>query len=783
MTGPTAAVVAAAAWVGALVGSWVGFGSLSLTWVAVGLAVVLVVGLVVALVVSGSTRGQSTPRHAALEGAARRMRWTMVAAVITALVAGIGGASRAVSIVDGTLADRVTGDPTGAASAMAVELDVVMAGDPPPGASGGRWARAQLRALSAPGAPPAGSRERVVLRSGAPTPPMGTPTRVSGLASPIDGDAAAWFARQGAAVEVRVVDLQGTGTPPGWLAATTWLRERLRTVASAALDEARASLLTGLVTGDVRGQPAALADAVDAAGLSHLVAVSGSNVAMVVGGVLGACLLIGLGRRVGWGASLVTVWWFVVLVRAEPSVLRAALMASLVLVAALLGRLRDTGHLLSVAVLLAVLLDPLLAGRIGFVLSVAATVGVLVVTPRVRRILPGPEGLRTVLAATIGAQVAVAPVLLLVGGHVGVSALLANVVAVPAAAVGSVIGVGAALVATFAPGAAVLFGWLAGLPLAVVVWAAETFAGPVGQQVDRAAPWVLGPALLGWLVVVAVRTGMVGRRTAGGASGAVATVAIVAVVVLGSPAGTLGEGVVLVALDVGQGDAVLVGDGAAGWMLVDGGPDPAALRQALRRHDVDALRLVVLSHPHDDHQRGLDGLFDDIDVGALVVGPLTPSTSEDPDGVVAQAEAAGVAVQLVHEGAGWRFGTTDVQVLSPPAGGIALDANESSVVLGLRVDGGASALLTGDAEAIAQMRLLAAPEVIDIDVIKVPHHGGDTNAEGFLSATTPQVAVISVGEDNPFGHPHPDVLADLVGVDVRRTDLAGDVVVPLHGGP
>ena len=239
----------------------------------------------------------------------------------------------------------------------------------------------------------------------------------------------------------------------------------------------------------------------------------------------------------------------------------------------------------------------------------------------------------------------------------------------------------------------------------------------------------------------------------------------------------------LVALDVGQGDAVLVGDGAAGWMLVDGGPDPAALRQALRRHDVDALRLVVLSHPHDDHQRGLDGLFDDIDVGALVVGPLTPSTSEDPDGVVAQAEAAGVPVQLVHEGAGWRFGTTDVQVLSPPAGGIALDANESSVVLGLRVDGGASALLTGDAEAIAQTRLLAAPEVIDVDVLKVPHHGGDTNAEGFLAATTPEVAVISAGEDNPFGHPHPDVLADLAGVDVRRTDLAGDVVVPLHGGP
>ncbi|WP_108665455.1 ComEC/Rec2 family competence protein [Euzebya rosea] len=770
MTGPTASVVAAAGWAGALVGSWVGFGSVSSSW-AIGLAGVLLFGAMLGVV---ARRGPEVGQRSG-----RQVRWTVVAAVLTAVVAGIGGAGRAAAVVGGPLAQRVRGDAAAAASDVAVQLDVVMVGDPQPGALGGWWAFARVTTLTVPGEAPVTTRERVVLRSTAPSPPMGAPASAAGLAAAIDGDAAAWFARQGAAVEVRAIELHALGGPPAWLATTTWLRERLRTVAGRSLDEARASLLTGLVTGDVRGQPASLADAVDAAGLSHLVAVSGSNVALVVGGMLGACLLFGVGRRAGWAVSLATVWWFVVLVRAEPSVLRAALMASLVLVAALLGRLRDTAHLLAVAVLLAVLLDPLLAGRIGFVLSVAATIGVLVVTPRVRELIPGPNGLRTVLAATIGAQATVAPVLLAVGGHVGASALLANVVAVPAAAVGSVLGVATALLATVGPTTAVAVGRLAGGPLSVVVWAAETFGGSVGQQVDRVAPWVLGAGLLGWMVVRAVRAGVVAPRLAGGASGAVASVAIVVVVLVGAPAGTLGEGVVLVALDVGQGDAVLVGDGTAGWMLVDGGPDPVALRQALRRHDVDTLRLVVLSHPHDDHQAGLDGLFDDMDVGALVIGPLAPTAVEDPDGVVAQAEAAGVDVQPVHEGSAWRFGRLDVRVLSPPPGGIALDANESSVVLGLRVDGGASALLTGDAEVIAQTRLLSAPELIDVDVLKVPHHGGATNAEGFLAATTPAVAIISTGAGNPFGHPHPDVLTDLVGVDVRRTDLDGDVVVAL----
>ena len=103
-------------------------------------------------------------------------------------------------------------------------------------------------------------------------------------------------------------------------------------------------------------------------------------------------------------------------------------------------------------------------------------------------------------------------------------------------------------------------------------------------------------------------------------------------------------------------------------------------------------------------------------------------------------------------------------------------------MLRLDADAGGSALLTGDAEVIAQTRLLGDPAIVDVDLLKVPHHGGATNADGFLAATTPTTAVISAGQGNPFGHPHPDVLADLAGVDVRRTDLAGDVTVPLERG-
>jgi competence protein ComEC len=229
---------------------------------------------------------------------------------------------------------------------------------------------------------------------------------------------------------------------------------------------------------------------------------------------------------------------------------------------------------------------------------------------------------------------------------------------------------------------------------------------------------------------------------------------------------------VLVALDVGQGDAMLVGDPTAGWILIDGGPDPDVLADALRRRRVDRLAAVVATHPHADHTAGLAHPLTAMPVGALLVGPTGRQ-----DGALVAA-AGDVPVLDVAAGDAWAHGDLRLQVLSPPATGLGTDPNDNSLVIRVDVTGGRSVLLTGDAEVVPQLLLTDDP-LIDVDVLKVPHHGGATNHPGFLDATSPQIAVISVGPDNPFGHPHPDVLADLDGVDVRRTDLHGDIALDL----
>lgn len=783
-------LLAGTAWLGAWVGIALvrGGAGLALPLTPV-LASAVAICLAVLLVLLATRPGSSGPAS----GTRAHPRARLVGAVaMTALVAGVGGAARATAITAGPLAAAVT-DPAVTALAetdagvtddadgrgRAVRLTGRVDGDA--GQRDGRWqVPVTISEVTVAGQPTVGSSERVLLRTGDDEPPaMGSAVLLRGVATPVPAAAAGWRFTQRIAVEVRSVEVTVVGAPAWWIATTSHLRDRTAEAAARHLPVERSSLLSGLVVGDTSQQPAALADAMRASGLSHLVAVSGSNVALVVGGVVGLLLLLGAGRRPATGVALLATWWFVVLVRAEPSVVRAAVLATLVAGAVLVGRVRHGRHLLASAVLLALLADPLLAVTLGFALSVAATAGVLWLAPPLVARLPGPRPLVVTLGATVGAQVAVAPVLLAVGGQVGLSAVPANLVAIPAAAVASTLGVTAALLAPVSLPAAAVVAGLAGPALGMVTWPAATFAGPTGQAVDRALP-ALVLVLAAWSAGRWLRAQEDPRlRRVGRLAGPV-VLGLLVLLLRSPPAAPPVLTPQVVVLDVGQGDAVLVGDPSAGWMLVDGGPDPGRLRSALRRHGVDRLAAVVVSHPHDDHDAGLEGLLGHLPVAMVVVGPPAGDPPTSP--LVAQATAAGVPVHRVHAGMGWRHGTIAVRVVSPPARGIADDANESSVVLRLDADAGGSALLTGDAEVIAQTRLLGDPAIVDVDLLKVPHHGGATNADGFLAATTPTTAVISAGQGNPFGHPHPDVLADLAGVDVRRTDLAGDVTVPLERG-
>lgn len=384
------------------------------------------------------------------------------------------------------------------------------------------------------------------------------------------------------------------------------------------------------------------------------------------------------------------------------------------------------------------------------------------------------------IGATVGAQLGVAPVLLTAQGGVPLGSLPANLVAVPAAAIASAVGVTAALVAQVLPDVGSLLAGLARPALDIVLWSGHTFADSASLRPEHLA----GPALLGLIGVVIVR-----RRLP-----RVATVGLVTVVVgaaVGSPFARPVQVDVLslTALDVGQGDAMLVevpatAETGVARMLVDGGPDQKLALRALRTRGVAFLDAVVVSHPHADHTDGLPAVVASLGVGAVVVGPRPPAEMDEaaPSAVAVTGMAVQRDVPVIRVAAGQRFrlGAAVVEVLSPTADrSLGRDPNDNSLVLRVASPDG-SILLTGDVEQAAQTRLLGRPDLLRADVLKVPHHGGNTNADGFLDAVAAHTAVIGVGTDNDYGHPHPDVLADLAGTTVLRTDDGGTLTTTVH---
>jgi competence protein ComEC len=254
----------------------------------------------------------------------------------------------------------------------------------------------------------------------------------------------------------------------------------------------RAALTRGLVIGDDRDEPAAMVERFREAGLSHLTAVSGQNVALLLAA---AGPLLRRARPVArWAVTIGLIGWFVVLTRAEPSVLRAGAMAALSATAFVLGRQAEPLRLLALAVTALLLLDPLLAWSVGFWLSVGATAGVTIgatqLAPRLGRL--GPLALP--VAVTIGAQVGVALPSLLVFGRLSLIGTVANLVAVPVAGLVMLVGLPACLVAGAAPPlASVLMA-----PVGWGVWWVDAVA-TVGAAAEPPAPW----SWLGWLVVAA----------------------------------------------------------------------------------------------------------------------------------------------------------------------------------------------------------------------------------------------------------------------------------------
>ncbi|MEU6817028.1 ComEC/Rec2 family competence protein [Streptomyces sp. NPDC046860] len=581
------------------------------------------------------------------------------------------------------------------------------------------------------------------------------------------------------------------------------LRAGLREATGELPPDARA-LLPGLVVGDTSRITPELDDAFKATDLAHTLAVSGSNLTILLALLIGPPGMAGLAERRGLapllGLSLRTTALlagaltlaFVIVCRPDPSVLRAAACGAVALLALATGRRRSLVPALAAAVLLLVLYDPWLSRSYGFVLSVLATGALLLLAPRwsgalLRRGVPArlAEG----LAAAAAAQAVCAPVVAVLSARVSLVAVPCNLLVEAAVAPATVLGFAALAAAPVSMPLAKALAWSAGWPAGWIAAVARTGAAQPGAGVDWPGGWP--GALL--LAVVTVALVLLGRRLIRHPwwCGALALLLLLVVVrpapltraVTGWPPPDWRFAL----CDVGQGDAAVLSAGPGTAVVVDAGPDPAPVDRCLRELGITRIPLLVLTHFHADHVGGLSGVLRGRTVAAIETTTFA-EPADQAESVRREAAAHHIPLTTAAAGEERRAGPLGWQVLWPPSGHVPPDApNDASVALLVRT-AGLRLLLLGDLEPPAQQELLRTPEAADlshVDVLKVAHHGSAYQDPDLLHLAAPRVALISCGTGNPYGHPAPSTVTALrsTGATVLRTDRDGALALTGTGGP
>lgn len=589
-----------------------------------------------------------------------------------------------------------------------------------------------------------------------------------------------------------------TAPGPQWRVRAR-LRDGLVTAAGAGTGaHTGTDLLPGLVVGDTAHVDPELTDAMRTVSLTHVTAVSGSNITIVAGVVL----LASAALRWPWSLRLLptaaVTAGYVFVVGPEPSVLRATAMAALLAV----GYLRPTGTptlaLLASAVTLLLIGRPHLATEIGFGLSVCATAALVVLAPPLTRRLCDrgvPRLLAAALAVPTAAQLGCAPLLIVLDPRMSPWSIAANALAGPAVAPATVLG----LCALALEGAAGLLRDASGGALPVLTGPLTVLARATGGLGAAAAWWItliarccarLPGASVGWpggVGGIAVSLGLVlgiailllARRRLRGLGLVVACACAIAGV--GAPLLTAsGRGAwSLLVCDVGQGSAALLRsrDGPrAHALLVDTGDDPERLQECLRGAGLTRLT-IALSHFDRDHVGALPTALAAVDEARVLIPQALAATAD----AQATAQTADVAPPLT---AGQSVdpalvppGVT-VEVLWPPlAPRSAEDGNAASLVLLVEVDG-LRVLLPGDVGEREQLRLVTAiAQRPPVDVLVAPHHGSGDMAPAFFRAARPRAGLVSVGADNTYGHPATRALAAFGSIPVLRTDECGSIAL------
>ena len=575
-----------------------------------------------------------------------------------------------------------------------------------------------------------------------------------------------------AALVVIKGDIEIQTQPSRWASALGAIRLGLRSLSG---DGNAGALIPGMVLGDTSKQSVEFKNSMRRSGLTHLVAVSGANFALVSAFVLWMMQFLFARMKFRLSATAISLIAFIALVRPSPSVLRAAAMAAVLLVAQGTKKGRDSLPALGFAMAAVVVVDPWQARDAGFALSVLATAGLLLFAPvlieKLSIHLPGK--LAQALAPPIAATVFCSPIIVALSGYLAPMSVIANLLAAPFVAPITIVGFIAALFSPFAPLISTVLIWFIRFPagaIALIAHWASSFpvltlqSGKIGFLII--ASFTLGSWLLKkWFKHIIVFT----------------LVILISITWLQRWPGGDWQ---VANCDIGQGDSMVINLGNHQGIVIDVGPDPVAEDRCLKALGINEIPLLILSHFHADHVAGLPGAIKNRTVGQVWVSVNSAPLVES---AMAQSALSGVEMIKAVRGMSARVGPLTIRVLWPTLSATSFEEmpgdgsqiNNSSIAILITSDA-FSLFAGGDLEPPVQEILVK--DVGPVDIYKVCHHGSRYQDLAFMSALHPRISIISVGAGNTYGHPAVQTLEALarLGSEVLRTDIDGAIAVQVR---
>lgn len=575
-----------------------------------------------------------------------------------------------------------------------------------------------------------------------------------------------------AALVVIKDDINIQTQPSHWASALGAIRLGLRSLSG---DGDAGALIPGMVLGDTSKQSTDFKNSMKRSGLTHLVAVSGANFALVSAFVLWMMQFLFARMKFRLTATAISLIAFIALVRPSPSVLRAAAMAAVLLIAQGTKRGRDSLPALGFAMAAVVIVDPWQARDAGFALSVLATAGLLLFAPvlieKMRTRMP--EKLAQALAPPIAAIVFCSPIIVALSGYLAPMSVIANLLAAPFVAPITIVGFIAALFSPIAPLLSTVLIWFIRFPagaIALIAHWASSFpvltlrTGKIGFLIV-ASFTLISWLLKRWFKQIIIFT----------------LVVLISITWLQRWPGGDWQ---VANCDIGQGDSMVINLGNHRGLVIDVGPDPVAEDRCLKALGINEIPLLILSHFHADHVAGLPGALKNRTVGQVWVSVNSAPLVES---AMAQSALKGVEMIKAVRGMSSKLGPLRIKVLWPTLSatsfaempGDGSQVNNSSI----------ATLITGDAFSIfaggdiePPVQELLVKDVGPVDIYKVSHHGSRYQDLAFMAALHPRISIISVGAGNTYGHPAVQTLDALarLGSEVLRTDIDGAIAVQVR---